>query len=116
MVSGKERGAYYIEMYKERFREKLGFLPFPGTLNLECDTKELDSLKSRLIIVEGFKHDNRSYGIVSCFEVFINNVKGAIIVPEKVGHGEEIAEIIAPVNLREKFKLKDGDYVELKVR
>ncbi|MBC7129766.1 DUF120 domain-containing protein, partial [Candidatus Bathyarchaeota archaeon] len=40
-------------------------------------------------------------------------VKCAIIIPEVDGYPGNVMEIIAPVNLREKLGLKDGDIVEV---
>lgn len=45
----------------------------------------------------------------------IGGIKGAIVVPSRTIHPPRIAEIIAPVNLREALKLKDGDRVRLEV-
>jgi riboflavin kinase len=42
-------------------------------------------------------------------------VKCAIIVPEIASYPSDMLEIIAPVNLREKLSLKDGDTLEVKV-
>jgi len=40
-------------------------------------------------------------------------VDGAVIIPEVGGYPDNVLEVIAPINLRERFRLKDGDYVEL---
>jgi len=41
IVSGMGEGAYYmsLEGYKKQFKEKLGYEPFPGTLNLKLEDK-----------------------------------------------------------------------------
>jgi CTP-dependent riboflavin kinase len=46
---------------------------------------------------------------------FIDNLKYAIVVPEVENYPEDIIELIAPINLRHRFKLKDGDTVEIKI-
>jgi riboflavin kinase len=45
----------------------------------------------------------------------MQDLKCAIIVPEVENYPENVIEVIAPVNLREKFKLKDGDMVEVRI-
>ena len=48
--SGKGDGKYYIGMdvYQDRFREVLGYSPFPGTLNIEVDVEERRELEESL--------------------------------------------------------------------
>ena len=46
---------------------------------------------------------------------FVNYLKCAIVKPKVVNYPENVIEIVAPVNLREKFQLKDGDVVEVKI-
>ena len=121
VVPGLGEGAYYVEMYKERFREKLGFVPFPGTLNVRIEKKKdlnqlLAVLEHNAIIVEGFEKDNRTFGQVKCCLVSIeDNIQGAIVAAERTHHDVDVAEVISPVNLREKMGLKDGDIVKLTI-
>jgi riboflavin kinase len=42
-------------------------------------------------------------------------VKCAIVIPDVPNYPEDVLEIVAPVNLREKLQLKDGDHVEIEV-
>jgi len=87
VFTGLGEGAYYItkELYRKQFTEKLGFEPYPGTLNLKLSTDydiktrmELDAFPA--IEVEGFKNENRTFGVVKCYPALIGNkVKGALI-------------------------------------
>jgi len=47
VFSGFGEGAYYVTKggYREQFSEKLGFTPFPGTLNIRL--KSIDDIKAR---------------------------------------------------------------------
>lgn len=106
--TGIAEGRYYIGLkgYQKEFKSKLGFLPYPGTLNLETKQKRpnLDYKE-----IKGFKTKKRSYGGLKFYKVKIaNKIDGAIVIPERSNHGKEILEIIAPVCLRDKLKLKDG--------
>ena len=42
VTSGLGKGKYYMskQVYQEEFDDKLGFRPFPGTLNLKVDEEE----------------------------------------------------------------------------
>src|SRR3990172_8801524 len=42
LVSGMGEGAYYMSLkgYTKQFKEKLGYIPFPGTLNVKLSKKE----------------------------------------------------------------------------
>jgi riboflavin kinase len=60
--------------------------------------------------------DGRSFGRSKCFPVLIGRkIKGAIIFPARSHYGDEVVEVIAPVSLREKLKLKDGKEIDLKI-
>ncbi|MDF2957288.1 MAG: Archaeal CTP-dependent riboflavin kinase [Candidatus Alkanophagales archaeon MCA70_species_1] len=125
VMSGLGEGRYYVsqEGYKRQFREKLGFVPFPGTLNLLLRDHSV-ALRRRLdlrsgIKIEGFTAENRTFGGSKCFFCEIlrdgcDDVKCAVVIPERTHYPENVIEIISPVNLRERLGLKDGD--ELRVR
>ncbi len=119
VITGLGEGQYYISLggYKKQFIEKLGFVPYPGTLNIKLDTPSIGIRKgiSGEIKISGFITDNRTFGSGSCFNIIINEVKGAVIVPERTHYPEDIIEIIAPVNLRECLNISDGNVVEVEV-
>ncbi|MFH1256220.1 MAG: DUF120 domain-containing protein [Candidatus Diapherotrites archaeon] len=116
--SGLGEGAYYLsqKQYSVQFRKLLGFLPFVGTLNLKVEPLRLEQFLAgtKKIHVNGFKTKERSFGALKCFPVRINKkVCGAIVLPERTTHPENMVEVIAPLNLRKKFGLKDGEKVSL---
>lgn len=118
VVSGIGEGKYYTEQngYAEQFKDKLGFIPFPGTLNVEIETVEKNKLKllkdSKVININEFKTKNRTFGPVKCFKAKINGVDGAIVLPLRT-HYSNILELISQYYLRKKLNLKDGDCVEI---
>ena len=65
-------GKYYTEQkgYVEQFKEKLGFIPYPGTLNVEIEYVERNKLRLLKnyggIIIDDFKTKNRTFGKVLC--------------------------------------------------
>jgi len=122
VFKGLGEGAYYVslEHYRKEFLRKLGFDPFPGTLNLLLDR---ESVKKRRVLellpgieIEGFKDGLREYCSAKAFKAFIaNKVKGAVLLIERTHYGPDVLEIISPYNLRKLLNLKDGDYVTVRV-
>ena len=122
VFSGLSEGSYYmsLEGYRKQFRSKLGFDPYPGTLNLRVrkdDQNERRLLESfPFIYVEGFANAQRSYGPAKCFKAVVNEkIQSAIVLPIRAHYGEDVVEIIAPHPLRKQLKLKDGDLVRVRV-
>jgi len=120
VVSGLGEGRYYTEQngYVEQFKEKLGFVPYPGTLNVEImyvERNKLRLLKNHTaIIIDEFKTKNRSFGGVRCFHATINNTEGAIVLPIR-SHYSNILEFISKDFLRDKLSLEDGDEVKIMI-
>jgi len=123
LFTGLGEGAYYVtrDKYRKQFIEKLGFDPYPGTLNLkltsEYDTKARSELETYPgIEIEGFKDESRTFGNVKCYPVVINNkMKGAVIFALRSHYNSSVLEIIAPTYLRSQLKLKDGHKVKVEV-
>lgn len=119
VIRGLGEGQYYISLdgYRIQFLEKLGFDPYPGTLNVKLDANSIDMRKkiNESIKIMGFTDQNRTFGKGSCFRVRISDIEGAVITPERTHYPEDIIEIIAPVNLRDHLNLKDGYNVKVEV-
>jgi riboflavin kinase len=121
IVLGLGEGAYYVDLYSLRFREALGFTPFSGTLNVRINDDESLKAIARMkhtppLIVRGFSHEGRTFGDVICYRVKVNQkVEGAIVIAQRTHHGENVLEVIAPVNLREILRLQNNDPVTLAV-
>jgi riboflavin kinase len=120
VVSGLFEGAYYIskEGYHRQIVEKLGFEPFPGTLNVRISEEYYDRRRrlelGEFIRLEGFKDGERSFGAAHCFPCLINGgIEGALIVAERSIHDYGVMEIISPHYLRRKMELADGDKVKV---
>jgi riboflavin kinase len=122
VFTGLSEGSYYMSLdgYRKQFISKLGFDPFPGTLNLRVSKEELNERKILdtypFVYIEGFANAKRTYGPAKCFRAIVNEkVKSAIVLPIRAHYGEDVVELIAPVSLRKQFKLVDGDKVNVRV-
>jgi len=116
IVSGAGEGAYFtqIDWVSRQCDEKLGFIPYPGTLNLELSEEFLVTVESleKEKGVELISPDPK-FCNGKAFPVLLGEMRAAIIMPEeKVRvHPKNIIEIIAPLNLKASLNLKDGDSV-----
>jgi len=123
VFSGLGEGAYYVtrKPYREQFVEKLGFDPYPGTLNLKLTSEYDIQLRRELeardgIKIQGFKNEDRTYGPVKCFPAWINGKeKGAVVLALRTHYNSSVIEIIAPRFLRKALKLRDGNRVKVEV-
>ena len=123
IVTGMGEGAYYMSRkgYTKQFKSKIGYIPFPGTLNLQLTKKQFTETKRELenldgILINGFSDEKRSYGWVKCFHAKINNhIDGELIVLERTHHDDTIVELISKIYLRKKAKLYDGSVVSIKI-
>ena len=120
VISGLGEGRYYTEQngYVEQFKNKLGFVPYPGTLNVEIEYIERNKLRllkdHRAIIIEEFKTKNRTFGGVRCFRAKIEGVDGAIVLPLR-SHYSNVLELISSEFLRDELNLKDGDSIKIMI-
>ncbi len=117
VVEGAGEGKYYTSLpqYKKIFKSVFGIEIYPGTLNIE-----VNSAKKRIFIsqppirIDGFRTKDRSFGAIDCWPCKLNKTVSAIaILPLRTHHSENIIEIIADSNLREKMKLTNGSKVEI---
>ncbi len=120
IVRGVKEGAFFtrLDWVQEQCMEKLGFRPYPGTLNLALSSEYLPVIEAMQ------KHEGvtlRSPDPAFCsgktLPVKVEGVSGAIIIPaEEVRvHKKNIVEIIAPLRLKEVLNVRDGDYIAVTV-
>ncbi|MCX6651265.1 MAG: DUF120 domain-containing protein [Methanomassiliicoccales archaeon] len=120
VIEGMGEGQYYVTQpgYMEQFRDKLGFKPYEGTLNvklLPTERHKIETLRNgRTIDIEGFERNGRTFGDVHCIPASIQNVECAVVLPSR-SHYEDILEIICKFHLRRTLGLEDGDPVEVRI-
>jgi riboflavin kinase len=114
VFSGTGEGARFTSLswFRRQIVERFGFIPYPGTLNLKLD----DGGKFRKILENAnpiIIEPGRGYCSGKCFGARLRSMKVVIVIPEVESYPSDVLEVIAPVNLREKFGLRDGDQVIL---
>jgi riboflavin kinase len=123
VFTGLGEGAYYISKphYKKQIVEKLGFEPYPGTLNIKLssdyDIKTRRDLEAYPAVeILGFQNEDRTFGLVKCYPAIIGGkVKGALVTALRSHYDASVLEIIAPVCLRKQLGLKDGNKVKVEI-
>ena len=117
VCSGKGEGAKFVDLawVRKQMEETLGFTLFPGTLNLKLteDSKVDGKLLNTLVGFEIVPHSGCCRA--KFFKARMSEVDCAVIVPAVAGYPEDLVEVVASVNLREKLGFFDGRLVELKV-
>jgi len=123
LISGMGEGAYYMGLkgYTKQFQSKIGYIPFPGTLNVLLDQKIHQAAVKQFETLDGIKIDSfsdgkRTYGWVKCFTAKLNNsIDCELIMLERTHHDTSIIELISKYCLRKTAKLKDGSKVLIKI-
>ncbi|MGY5142506.1 MAG: DUF120 domain-containing protein [Nitrosopumilus sp.] len=123
LVSGMGEGAYYMGLkgYTKQFESKIGYVPFPGTLNVRLDNKiHQESIKQFEFLdgikIKSFSDGKRTYGWVKCFSGKLNNsINCNLIILERTHHDSSVIELISKVCIRKNAKLKDGSKVTIKI-
>jgi CTP-dependent riboflavin kinase len=119
VFSGKGEGEKFIRLpwVKRQIREKLGFSPYLGTMNIKLDEESV-KLKQELTRASGIEISPvpgfcRGKLFKACL---LNGTACAVVIPEVSGYPEDVLEIIASTCLRQRLDLLDGDGVEIQIR
>ncbi len=126
VTGGMGEGRHYITLpgYAEQFETRLGYEPFPGTLNVDLDAEsarrrgEIAGIEA--VPIDAWEDDERTYGAATCYGVtlVVEDVRyedAHAIVPDRTHHDDDQLELIAPDRLRDVLNLADGDSVEIRV-
>jgi riboflavin kinase len=130
VTGGMGEGKHYISLpgYMSQFRERLGYEPYPGTLNIDLTP---DSVRVRpgirsldAVPIDSWEDDERTFGSATCYAATLSagasedeeTYEGAhIIVPDRTHHDETQLEVIAADRLRDALGLADSDEVTVHV-
>ena len=99
---------------QEQCLQKLGFKPFPGTLNLEI-AKENMAMMETVLTQRGIELVSPDSNYCSGFviPITVEGIPGAIVAPAEdvMMHAKNIIEIISHLGLKEELGVADGDWV-----
>ena len=123
IISGLGEGAYYMSLngYTKQFKTKIGYIPFPGTLNVKLNQLQATQIIQQLndldnVVIDPFSDGKRTYGWVKCFHVTLNNsIKCELIRLERTHHDNSIIELISKNNLRKTARLQTGSKVTVRI-
>jgi len=123
LVSGMGEGAYYMSLkgYTKQFKTKIGYIPFPGTLNVKLGKKEYTETIRQFegmegSHIDGYSDGKRTYGWVKCFKAKLNSSFDCELIRlERSHHDTSIIELISKNNLRKTAKLSDDSKVTITI-
>ena len=101
--------------------DRLGSDPFPGTINLIVDNRDLMKVWNRVKGTPGVRIDNPIDGPHDCdtrgYPVSIDGqIDGAIVLPEVAGYSPVKVEIIAARGVRDAHGIDDCDSLRLEIQ
>lgn len=118
--SGLGEGKFFIQLdwVVEQFMAKMGFVPYPGTLNVDIAESDWYSLLE--FVQDGgvrIEPNNKAFCSAICYEALLNGqLSGAVVIPEFTKHPYGRLEIVAPVRIKDTLTIKDGDVVSLTLK
>lgn len=118
--SGLGEGRYYLSQpgYVVQFVERLGYTPYPGTLNVRLEPADLHRIAAvrdwRGLRIDGFSASGRTFGGATCHGARLAGHPGHLITPDRTHH-TDVIEFIAREFLRKALHLTDGDRVDVEL-
>ncbi len=115
VFSGKGEGRKFIDLpwVKGQIKEKLGFVPYSGTLNIRLSE---EGVKQKELLENATKleiYPEKGFCKCTLIKLATEGLDCAIIIPEVPSYPSDVLEIIAPSYLRERLVIADGDEVSV---
>lgn len=106
-----------IDWVVREFRDKLGYEPYAGTVNLSLSSDAWEQAREKLRFAAGIAIvPPDGFCAAKCFAVVINDcIEGAAVLPDVADYPADKLEIVAPVAVRQELQLRDGDLVTLQM-
>ena len=109
-----------LEWVQTALRQRLGFSPFPATLNVRPKDAANAQVWSRIRgnsagLALGHKQDGFCEARLFPIALLVpsgaeaDKIPGAILLPEVKNYPDDKIEIVAPVRLKERLGVQDGD-------
>ena len=119
IVRGKGEAAFFTQLdwVQRQCLEKLGFSPYPGTLNLKVPEESIPAF-------EALRKSNKVLSLTSpdpnfcnarVCPVCIGEISCALIIPDEEVriHGKHIIEILSTLKIKDVFEVDDGDILTI---
>ena len=120
IISGAGQGAFFtrLDWVRTQCLKKLGFVPWPGTLNLEIQMESV-ALIEEMRLKNGIEliSPDRNYCSGTVMPVSVEGISAAIVIPadDVRVHPKNIIEIISAEMLKKALNVQDGDLVTLTI-
>jgi riboflavin kinase, archaea type len=113
-----------LEWVQQALKQKLGFAPYPATLNLRpCGAEDSTVWQNVQQELAGVELPAPNSGACSAQLFFVEiarraenggqSIKGAVVLPDVPGYPKDKIEVVAPVRLKDAFGVDDGDQLTL---
>jgi CTP-dependent riboflavin kinase len=124
------RGADFVSLdwVRDLLRDRLGFAPFPGTLNLRLESPAalltwrkirerpgiaIPPMDPAFCHARAFRVKIRGSMSLDSSERAHVSIDGAVLVPEIKGYPADKIEVVAPVRIKQTLAARDGDRLTL---
>lgn len=117
VCTGQGSGKFFVGLpwVLQQLKEFVGFMPYLGTLNLRL-TSDGVAQRVHLTSQNGVLITPRDdYLSGYLYKARIFDVECCIVLPCVSGYPEDLLEIVAAENLRDRFNVKDGDLIAVMV-
>ena len=117
VFTGQGEGRKYVELewVKQQVKEKLGFDPYPGTLNLRLNE---ENVKHRVLLERGAELrlcHSQGYCTGLMFKAALDGMACGVVIPQVEDYPDDVLEVVASVNLKQKLRLRDDDLATVAV-
>lgn len=117
LCEGQGQAASFTQLdwVRRQFREKIGFDPYPGTLNVRVRNREaLAAWQTQPGIM--LAPESADYCAAKCFRARIGeSIPAAWIIPLVPNYPDDLVELMAPVPVRQVLRLQNGDRVTVRL-
>lgn len=117
-MSGLGQGAQFMALpwVRDAVRRLVGFDPYPGTLNVRLVDPAMVAAWRRIREGPALRlapPPPETCGARLFRVVVMPDVAAAVVVPDVTRYGDDVLELVAPVHVRRRLGLQDGDLVRL---
>ena len=114
VYTGQGHGKFFVELpwVIRQLKNSTGFTPYPGTLNMRLIPKSTEQ-RVHLTPTNGVlvKPKAAMYLPGYLYKARLFDTECYVVLPDVPNYPQDLLEIIAAENLRNRFNIKDGDTI-----